>query len=354
MCPAGTKDFRTQRAFSQHVHHSVPCFTFLCNPTYSKLAKQFDQSLLTHNCTSTKAPSATLQRDFQNTTFLTNPTNQIDTTVFEDSNLDCFDDTSSTVEPTPTTEQPFLYTTDQKWTVKLLKILDSIDAPDDVFGQIILWARNAVAEKYSFHPPGGLSRTTNVKLLFESMQNANKLLPIVKQVGHSSADNHVIVFDFVPQLLNLLQNKSIMKQENLLIDMDNPLKKFQSPDGKLSDALSGTVYQAAYDRLIDKPDKQLCVPIIQWIDRTNVTGNDRFTLKPYMFTPAIFTETFRRTISAWGYHGFLPKPNLSSAENRMQETGNNLRQYHQQLSVVLDSFQNSATQLKDIILPLGR
>ena len=30
-------------------------------------------------------------------------------------------------------------------------------------------------------------------------------------------------------------------------------------------------------------------------------------LKPCMFTPAIYKETFRRTIQAWGYHGFLPK-----------------------------------------------
>jgi hypothetical protein len=65
--------------------------------------------------------------------------------------------------------------------------------------------------------------------------------------------------------------------------------------------------------LITNPERQLFVPIIQWIDRTTVTGNDRYSLTPYMFTLAIFKETFRHTIQAWGYHGFLPKSKDSSA-----------------------------------------
>ncbi|MGL6008031.1 MAG: hypothetical protein ACRC1D_01095, partial [Culicoidibacterales bacterium] len=146
MCPAGTKHFKNERAFSQHVHCSLPCFAYLSRHN-GKPIKHNDQDVLA--CSSIQAPSATLQRDFQNTTFLTNPTNQIDKTFFDDSNFDCFDDTSSTVEQDGTTGTPFLYTTDQKWTVKLLKILDGIDAPEDVFRQIILWGRNAVAEKYS-------------------------------------------------------------------------------------------------------------------------------------------------------------------------------------------------------------
>ena len=62
--------------------------------------------------------------------------------------------------------------------------------------------------------------------------------------------------------------------------------------------MSGSVHQKAYSRLITNPSRQLLVPIIQWTDRTSMTGSDRFSLKPYMFTPAIFTESFRRTIQA--------------------------------------------------------
>ena len=120
-----------------------------------------------------------------------------------------------------------------------------------------------------------------------------------------------------------------MTEDNLLIDVHNPLLPYKSPDGVWGDALTGQVYQDAYRCLVTNPQRQLFVPIIQWIDRTpGVTGNDWFSLKPYMFTPAIFTESLWRTIQAWGYHGFLPKPKPSSAQNQTFKLGDNIRNLH--------------------------
>jgi hypothetical protein len=39
----------------------------------------------------------------------------------------------------------------------------------------------------------------------------------------------VIAYDFVPQLLSLLQNRNIMIEENLLLDVSDPLKPFEGP-----------------------------------------------------------------------------------------------------------------------------
>jgi hypothetical protein len=132
----------------------------------------------------------------------------------------------------------------------------------------------------------------------------------------------VVLFDFVPQLLRLLQNPTLMIPENVVLDFQDPLKPYKSYKGLLGQALSGSVYQNAYSCLITNPSRQFLVPIIQWIDRTSVTGNDRFSLKPYMFTPAIFTELFWRTIQAWGYHGYLPKSKTSTAQNQTPLTDN--------------------------------
>jgi hypothetical protein len=100
--------------------------------------------------------------------------------------------------------------------------------------------------------------------------------------------------------------------------MQNPLQQYKSPNGDIGEALSGSVYQEAYSKYIKHPERELFVPIIQWINRTSVTGNDRFSLEPYIFTPAIFTEKFCRKIDAWWYHGFLPKSRASSAQNQVQ------------------------------------
>ena len=72
-----------------------------------------------------------------------------------------------------------------------------------------------------------------------------------------------------------------------------------------------------------------------------------------MFTPAIFKEKFRRTIQAWGYHGFLPRSKASSAQNKGKNQGDNVHNYHQQLFNVLESFTTAGPRLCNVTLPIG-
>jgi hypothetical protein len=95
-----------------------------------------------------------------------------------------------------------------------------------------------------------------VDVLFQSVTNAQRLLPSVLtvEVPHGPPCD-VITYEFAPQLLNLLQTPSVMTAENLLLDLNNPLKMYQSPEGRLDDALSGSVYRAAYQQLITDPTR---------------------------------------------------------------------------------------------------
>ena len=138
-----------------------------------------------------------------------------------------------------------------------------------------------------------------------------------------------------------------------MLDTHNPLEQYKSLNGDIGEALSGSVNREANCKYFKHPERELLVPIIQWIDCTSVTGNDRFSLKPYMFTSAIFTEKFCRRIEAWRYHGFLPKSRASSAQNQIQPQGDNLRKYHAQLQVVLQTFTTANDRLKNVTLPIG-
>ncbi len=105
---------------------------------------------------------------------------------------------------------------------------------------------------------GGLLHSMNFGMLINSGQNGNKLLPFVcRVIVPHGPPSDVICFDFVPQFLSLLQNLTIMTAENLVTDIDNPLKPYTS---------QGSVYHKAYNQLITVPNIQLFVPIIQWID----------------------------------------------------------------------------------------
>ena len=106
--------------------------------------------------------------------------------------------------------------------------------------------------------------------------------------------------------------------------------------------------------ITDPSTQQLFVQIIQWIDCTHITGNGRFLLKPYMFTPAIFKEEFQCKIQAWGNHGFIPKTKLSSAQNQSSmRQGDNVCNYHVQLYKVLKLFIMAGSHLTNASLPIG-
>jgi hypothetical protein len=113
-----------------------------------------------------------------------------------------------------------------------------------------------------------------------------------------------------------------------VLDFQDPLNPYKSCNGLLGKSFSGSVHQKVYSRLITNPSCQLLVPIIQWID--HASRNDRYSLKPYMFTPSIFTELFWRTIQAWGYHGYLPKSKTSTAQNQTQLHCDNIWNNHAQ------------------------
>ena len=131
-------------------------------------------------------------------------------------------------------------------TIALLKLLDNMNTPDYTFEAIIKWARAAKANNYLFYPQGGLLRSKNVDILFQSMNNAKQLLSSIQPVPtQNETSSDVIAFDFVPQLLRLLQNRRIMIQDNLVLGMQNPLQQYNSPNGDIGEALSGLVYREA-------------------------------------------------------------------------------------------------------------
>ena len=98
------------------------------------------------------------------------------------------------------------------------------------------WAH---ADGYSFYPNGGQSRINNIDVLFESVTNAQRwLLSVISVAVPHGATCNVIAHEFTPQSLHLLQNPAVMKAENLLIDIQNPLKPYESQNRRLGNVLA--------------------------------------------------------------------------------------------------------------------
>lgn len=129
----------------------------------------------------------------------------------------------------------------------MLKILDNINAPDNAF-ELVLNGPNMPKQRGTLSCQWAIA----IKKCGCSLQVCDKctaavLFAVVTgvEVPHGPPGD-VIAYEFAPQLLNILQNPSIMTSENLFIDLENPLQSYQSPFGRLGDALSWSVYRDAH------------------------------------------------------------------------------------------------------------
>ena len=117
----------------------------------------------------------------------------------------------------------FVVTSQQRSMVKLIKLLDDMNCPDYALPKILEWALDNERNQVSFQS-AVLKRDPNVSWMRKMLHNANCLLPKVVPTSLSSSIKvDVMCFDFVPQLLSLLQDPDKMTADNLVIDIDWPV-----------------------------------------------------------------------------------------------------------------------------------
>ena len=261
---------------------------------------------------------------------------------------------NSVDSPNTATPPSLCFTVEQHSIVNLMKILSDIDAPDRAFGSIMKWAKAAHDKQFHFDPKTGHSLNNQYRWMRQLVANSARLLPSVIPVflgDQKTVD--VVVFEFAPTILAVLQDCTKMIQANLAIDIDNPLAKYVPPDNMLGEAMSGTVYQSNFDRFIKDPTKDFVVSLICWFDKSHVTANGKFTLQPYMFTLAIFNDGFWHTLPAWSVMGYMPAFQFSTAYRSKMKPGEFLRGYHKQLDAIFKSYQESEPLLQNVELPIG-
>ena len=185
--------------------------------------------------------------------------------------------------------------------------------------------------------------------MYDSLHNAEQMLPHLETIElpdplPNMKTMNVICYDFVPQLLSILQNKKMMSANNLVLDPNNPLAMYKPHDNRLGEALSGSVYQDMYHRLVSNPSKQLLCPLICYTDGTQIDSLSRFGVEPFLFTPAVLSHAARCKADAWRPLGYVQqlKSNLRS-DKRKLSTSAKARNYHAQLQAMLKSLQRVQT-----------
>jgi hypothetical protein len=185
------------------------------------------------------------------------------------------------------------YTKSQQVEVCLLKLCTEMETPLYAFEEIMKWARHAFIEGYEFMPRQSTYRTQIDKLeIWMGMENQRPEEVSVDLPGINGAIDVINVtrFDFTTQLRSLLDDPVLNRDENLVL---NPLDRFQKytpPDGRLGECLSGSWYNHAWDEMVNDGVCNFMIPIILYIDKTQISISGKLSIFPVQMSLGIFTE----------------------------------------------------------------
>jgi Plavaka transposase len=185
------------------------------------------------------------------------------------------------------------YTTRREVEIRLLKLCTEMEAPLYAFEEIMKWARHAYDLKYDFQPKQSTYRDQVKKLeLWMGMENHRPTeIPVSLPSDKRDEDLvNVTVFDFRTQLQSLLDDPVLNRDENLVINAEDRFSRYVPPNGRLGECLSGSWYNHAWDEMEKDGICNFMIPIIFYIDKTQVSTSGKLSIHPVQMSLGIFTE----------------------------------------------------------------
>ena len=226
--------------------------------------------------------------------------------------------------------------------VRLLNILRDNACPLEMYDTIMNWAAQSQLEGHDFQEPHQ-SRKTVVKRICKGVGeevegNAMPKKNKVHMQGGGTKD--VVTFDFETQLKLLLSDPRIFP--HLLINWQNPSNPPVIPEGQTEDDLNeihtGQWYKKTHQARIQVHGRDVLCGVLLGNDRTHCEKGQtaRLSLEPVIFSLTIIPQWLRQHPFAWRPLGFVSNLMLApSAEINLRPQGQNVRNIHLMLSVIL-------------------
>jgi hypothetical protein len=222
--------------------------------------------------------------------------------------------------------------------LELFELLRTSGAPKYLFERIQKWSANHSVALSSSNP---VSRKTFVNRMRTKTYGPNfskNLEPKVMDLYLTHGSRiPVVYFSFRAVLASLLLNKCVMKDENLLLNPNDPFDSI--PEGTaLSDLNSGWWHRETCKMFRLQPKKDILLPIVLFIDGSTIDSNQKMSVEPITFTLGIFKRSVRSKSESWRTIGYIEKLKHVLSEpivRRANNSKNRLQDKHTIIKFIL-------------------
>ena len=206
--------------------------------------------------------------------------------------------------------------------IELFQLLRTSGAPKYLFERIQQWSAR---HSYAMSSSNPVKRQTFVKDIRTKTYGPNFSKELEPKIEYLYLLNGsripVVYFSFRAAVASLLSNNVLMKDDNLLLNPDNPFNS--TPDGDvLSDLNSGWWYRETVSLFQLQCGRDILLPIILFIDGSTIDSNQKMNVEPITFTLGIFKRSVRNRHEAWRTIGYIEKLKHVVSESIVRKANN--------------------------------
>ena len=227
--------------------------------------------------------------------------------------------------------------------LELYNILKASGAPSYLFDEIQSWSYKH-SSKLFFGNSAMLQRrdkfVRNMATKVYGDSFSSQMKPSVKVLRLPSGNTvEVVVCSFKAQLVSLLTDQNLMRTENLLLDSRNPFGEV--PDGILSELNTGWWHKETRLEICTDLNRHILLPIVVFLDASNVDKNGRLQVNPMTFTLGIFKRSVRNQAAAWRTMGYVDDQlhYLDPDVRKSMDKSSKAQDVHAIISLILEEFK---------------
>lgn len=251
-------------------------------------------------------------------------------------------DMRSTQQKITSKQKNLALTNSDLMSIDLFHIMRASNAPMSMFDRLIKWSIHHHAAMDSYN--NGISShkvptrqhlitSLNKKLNFNELFCHPRVASIALTSGRSTS---VVTFSAKDLIMKVLSNKSLLKKENILLDVENPTA-LPLESGFLGEVNSGSWHKMAVDNICTS-ENDLLMPWCFFIDGLKVDKFGKLTVEAVLASCLWFNRETRNRSSAWSILGFVEDQKLFR-DYRSYVRDDKAQDYHDMLSHIFSEFR---------------
>jgi hypothetical protein len=253
-------------------------------------------------------------------------------------------------------------TTSENAQLDLLVLLRRSGCPLNLHDRIIDWITTYEAKEPGIFRKNKLHHREGLLNKLSKMYGVSNRKPKLREMTYNNRIITIPIFPFAHELLSLLNDPELMKEQNIVPGYDiftgkingntdtwfddtiheNDMLSIPTPTDpktKIGEVLYGTKFQKSLKRFCKPGSNHMAIPLIFFYDEAQLDYYGGIAASPLVFTVAFFTHSARARIQFWRVLSIIPNLKVGRGKSTTMTADEKAEEHQRALKIAFEELQ---------------